>query len=95
VKVSCLPRFYEELEVIIDFIADDNINRAIEFLDTLTEKILDIPNRPHSYRKRKNTKYLESRELIYKAYCVPFFIDKESDTIVILGIYNQNLWKED
>ena len=93
-KITYLPRFDEELEVIIDFIADDSINRAIEFLDKLTEKILDIPNYPHSYRGRKNSKYTESRELIYKGYCVPFFIDKEDDSIVILGIYNQNLWQE-
>ncbi len=94
-KVTRLPRFSEELEVIVDFIADDSINRAIEFLDELTEKILDIPNYPHSYRQRINSKYSESRELIYKGYSVPFYIDEEEDTIVILGIYNQNLWQED
>jgi len=93
-KVIRLPRFNEELEVIVGFIADDSINRAIEFLDALTEKILDIPEYPHSYRQRKDSKYTESRELIYKGYCVPFYIDKEDDAIVILGIYNQNLWNE-
>lgn len=93
-KVIHLPRFDEELEVIIDFIADDSINRAIVFLDELTEKILDIPAYPHSYRKRKDSKYSDSRELIYKGYSVPFFIDEENDAIVILGIYNQNLWNE-
>ncbi len=94
-KVIHLPRFDEELEVVINFIAEDSLNRAINFLDELTEKILEILNYPHSYRERTNSKYSESRELIYKGYCVPFYIDDEEDTIVILGIYNQNLWKED
>ena len=93
-KIIRLPRFDEELEVIVNFIADDSLNRAIEFLDVLTEKILDIPEYPHSYRQRKKSKYSESRELVYKGYCVPFYIDKEDDAIVILGIYNQNLWNE-
>ena len=94
-KVIHLPRFDDELEVIINFIAEDSLNRAIDFLDDLTEKILDIPEYPYSYRKRKNSKYTETRELIYKGYCVPFLIDEENDAIVILGIYNQNLWNED
>ncbi|MCF6244064.1 MAG: type II toxin-antitoxin system RelE/ParE family toxin [Sulfurovum sp.] len=94
-QIIHLPRFYEELEVIVDFIADESINQAIVFLDKLTEKILDIPDYPHSYRQRKDSKYSESRELIYKGYCVPFYIDEENDAIVILGIYNQNLWNED
>jgi len=94
-KVKRLARFNEELEAIVSFIADDSLNRAIAFLDELTEKILDISEYPHSYRERKNSKYSESRELIYKGYCVPFYIDKEDNVIVILGIYNQNLWNED
>ncbi len=94
-KVINLPRFDEELEIMINFIAEDSLNRSIHFLDELTEKILDIANYPHSYRQRINSKYSESRELIYKGHSVPFYIDKEEDTIVILGIYNQNLWKED
>ena len=94
-KVRHLPRFDEELEVIIDFISRDSLNRAIDFLDELTSKILDIPEYPYSYRKRQDSKYPESRELIYKGYCVPFLIDGDDDAIVILGIYHQNLWEED
>jgi plasmid stabilization system protein ParE len=95
VKIIHLSRFDEELKVMIDFIAEDSVNRAINFLDELTEKILDIANYPHSYRQRINSKYSESRELIYKGYSVPFYIEEEEETIVILGIYNQNLWQED
>ena len=81
--------------MVIEFVARDSLDRAIDFLDQLNEKILDIPSRPYSYRQRKDSKYSKSRELIYKGYCVPFLIDEEADVIVILGVYNQNIWNEE
>jgi plasmid stabilization system protein ParE len=87
-----LPRFDDELEEIIQFIAEDSINRALSFYDELILKIENIPINPFIYRKRQNTEDENIRELIFKGYVIPFYIDKESDKIVVLGIFNQNLW---
>jgi plasmid stabilization system protein ParE len=51
---------------------------------------LNIPNNPYIYRKKDSDENL--RELIYKGYTIPFEIDKEKNKIIILGIFNQNLW---
>jgi plasmid stabilization system protein ParE len=88
------PRFIIELEDIIDFIAQNSIANANRFLDDLESKINDISNNPYIYRKRLNSKYQNCRELIFKGYCIPYLIDTQEDTIVILGIYKQNLWQE-
>lgn len=85
-------RFGKELETIIDFIALDSPNRALIFYDELISKIKNIPTQPYSYRKRINSIDENLRELIFKGYTVPFLIDKEKNKIVILGIFNQNLW---
>ena len=87
-----LPRFDDELEEIVQFIAEDSINRALSFYDELILKIENIPINPLIYRKRQNTEDENIRELIFKGYVIPFYIDKDSDKIVILGIFNQNLW---
>ncbi len=87
-----LPRFDDELEEIIQFIAEDSVNRALNFYDELILKIENIPINPWIYRKRQNTEDGNIRELIFKGYVIPFYIDKDSDKIVILGIFNQNLW---
>jgi len=89
-----LPRFYDELDTIVSFIAEDSVDQAIVFFDAIFEAIHEIPSRPYSYRRREQSKYPQSREMIFKGYCVPFYIDEEENTIVILGIYNQNIWEE-
>ncbi len=85
-------RFIEELETILDFIALDSSSRALNFYYELIFKIKEIPTRPNSYRKRINTYDNNLRELIFKGYTIPFLIDEEKDKIIILGIFNQNLW---
>ena len=87
-------RFDDELQTISLFIALDNPNRALTFLDDIISKIADIPHNPFSYRKRESSKDKYTRELIYRGYTVPFYIDSEKHKIIILGIFNQNQWKE-
>ena len=86
-------RFEEELNIIVNFIALDSPRRALEFFDKLISKIKEIPQNPYIYRKRLSSKDENIRELIYKGYTVPFFIDKEAHKIIILGIFNQNIWE--
>ena len=85
-------RFEEEFEIIIDFIALDSVNRALEFYDELILKIKNIPHSPYAYRKRNNSESPTTRELIFKGYTIPFEIDEKNNKIIILGIFNQNLW---
>jgi len=87
-------RFNEELQDITIFIALDNPNRALDFFDTLISKIEDILLNPYSHRQRKSSNDTYIRELIFKGYTIPYYIDKNKDKIIILGIFNQNKWKE-
>ena len=86
-------RFKEELETIVNFIALDSVNRALEFFDHIIAKLNQIPTNPYIYRKRISTNDENIRELIFKGYTVPFYIDKSDNKIIILGIFNQNLWE--
>jgi plasmid stabilization system protein ParE len=85
-------RFIEELEEIIFFIAEDSKNRALIFYDELIEKIREIVFAPYIYRKKENLDNENIRELIFKGYVIPFFIDTQKEKIIILGIFNQNQW---
>ena len=89
--VETTPRFDNELIEILDFIAEDSSHRALDFYDELIEKLHDIPSNPYMYRKREHMDE-NTRELIYKGYTVPLYIDTEKDVVFILGIFNQNLW---
>jgi hypothetical protein len=35
----------------------------------------------------------ETREVIFKGYTIPIYIDHEKNKIFILGIFNQNIWE--
>ena len=87
------PRFKDELEVIVDFIAKDSVNRALAFYDELLVKINQILQNPYIHRKRLKLNDDNIRELIFKGYTVPYEIDKIYNKIIILGIFNQNLWQ--
>ena len=91
-KIDTTPRFDDELLTVLDFIAEDSINSTLEFHDELIEKLHNTPDNPFLYRKRENmNEYI--RELIYKGYTIPLYIDEEKKTIFVLGIFNQNLWE--
>ena len=87
------PRFKDELEAIVDFIAKDSINRALTFYDELLAKINQIPENLYIHRKRLKLNDENIRELIFKGYTIPYEIDKTNNKIIILGIFNQNLWQ--
>lgn len=78
--------------MIIEFIALDSVNRALEFYDELILKLQNIIHSPYIYRKRDNSQDEYTRELIFKGYTIPFEIDLKNQKIIILGIFNQNLW---
>ncbi|NOZ90093.1 MAG: type II toxin-antitoxin system RelE/ParE family toxin [Epsilonproteobacteria bacterium] len=91
-SVETTPRFDEELLAVLDFIAIDNPNRALQFYDDLIEKLNNIPNNPFIYRKREGAD-TNTRELIFKGYTIPIYIHQEKKKVFILGIFNQNLWE--
>lgn len=90
-KITHSDQFKEELRIIISFIAKDKRVAAKNFNRALQKAINTLTDNP--YKGRPNDD--KNRELIYKGYTVPYFVDDEM--IIILGIFNQNEWenKED
>ena len=84
-------RFNNELETILDFIAQDSLNEALRFQDELMEAVKLIKDFPYMYRKSKKAKNKHIRDMIYKKYVIPYKV-KENE-ILILGIFNKNIWK--
>jgi len=81
-------QFKDELKAILSFIARDKRTAAKKFnreIQTLIDALIENPRKG---RSAKN----QSQELVYKGYTIPYFIDGES--IIILGIFNQNEWKQ-
>lgn len=69
------------------FIAQDKHKAAKEFLGKVKAHIETLRDQPRKGRLNDDG----NRELIHKGYTILYLIDEES--IVILGIFNQNEWK--
>jgi len=75
------------LEIILDYIANDSINRAFDFLSKLDNKINNLVNMPYKCRASLYYKDDNIRDLIFKGYTIPYLIDSRKETIVILDIF--------
>ncbi len=83
-------RFIEELEEITTFIAIDSLDRAMDFEEQLREKMQPILSNPYAFRKSTSFDDENIRDLIFKGYTLPYYI--EDEYIYILGIYSSNIW---
>ncbi|MDA3047578.1 type II toxin-antitoxin system RelE/ParE family toxin [Campylobacter sp. JMF_08 NE1] len=83
--------FENSLNEIIDFIAQDSIERAVKFHNDIYQKISNITFMPYRYRRNKILNDKNVRDLIFKGYIIPFEIKK--DKIEILTIFKENLPK--
>lgn len=89
-KIILTDRFLIELEEILEFIAIDSLDRAINFHKQLTSKIKTTSNMPYMNRQSLKSTNPNIREPIFKSYVIPYRIHDNS--IEILGIFNQNFW---
>jgi len=80
------PDFSQNLDEILDFIANDSLDEAIRFNQELEEKLHNIT---YAYMYRKSYFYKDKnvRDLIFKGYVVPYLVDVKSEQLVILDIF--------
>lgn len=89
-KIIYSLRFEDEFLEVYRFIAFDSPNRADDFMRKVKQAIDSIVDMPYKHRKSNKLNDESVRELVFKGYIIPFKIEK--DKILILGIFNQNLW---
>jgi len=83
--------FYEDLDDIKAFIAQDSVARALEFEYDLYGEISTLLDMPLRCRKSFYFDDERVRDLIFRGYTIPYFIFGEQ--IWVLGIFRENLWQ--
>lgn len=79
--------YIDNLDIIIDFIAQDSVNKAINFLDELDNKIHSLATMPYKFRSSYYYNNEDVRDLIFKGYTIPYLINSSNNTILILDIF--------
>jgi len=85
-------RFLLELEVVLDFIARDNLFQALIFSEKLDEIIYRLLDMPYSHRKSLKANDIHIRDLVFNGYVVPYRINILKDRLEIIGIFSSNEW---
>jgi len=86
-------RYLEELETILGFIAEDSLNRGLQFADTLNVQVMELDTMPYKHRASLKSNDTNIRDLVFKGYVIPYRINESKNRIEILGIFNQNQWE--
>jgi len=92
-KIRKYKKYNSQLKKILSYIVKNNPKNAQYFKKELDKKILSLPHMPYKYRKSIYFDNENIRDLIYKWYTIPYLIDEDKKSIVLLGItkYKENL----
>ncbi|MFA6143671.1 MAG: type II toxin-antitoxin system RelE/ParE family toxin [Sulfurimonas sp.] len=91
-QVHKTSRFFSELEVIIDFIAQDSFPRAEQFKNNLDDKVQDLPHFPYKCRRSQKSNDESIRDLVFQGYVIPYRVNSVKERIEVLGIFSENEW---
>jgi len=86
-------RFLDELDVIVDFIAEDSLSQALIFLDKLESTVYALTDTPYRCRQSGKSNDVNVRELVFMGYVVPYRVNKEKNRIEVIGIFSANEWE--
>ncbi|NEW60227.1 type II toxin-antitoxin system RelE/ParE family toxin [Sulfurovum sp. bin170] len=79
-------KFDSKLDAVLDYIARDSLNRAIDFSVELEEKLNKLPHMPYKFRRSIYFDDENIRDCIFKGYVIPYLIDGINNKIILLGI---------
>jgi len=79
-------KYKESLKTILETIAKDSVNRAIDFKVFLDEKIDDLDFMPYKFKQSIYFNRKDIRDLVFKGYTIPYKIDEVKNQIVVIGI---------
>jgi len=79
--------FRVALNDVLDYIAQDSLEKAINFKRELQSKLDTIAYMPYKYRKSIYFDNNEIRDYIFKGYTIPYLIDADNNELVILDIF--------
>ena len=90
-KIIKSNKFNDKLKNILQYIASDSVSNAKDFKNELDFKIKELVSFPFKFRASKYYDEENARDLIFKGYTVPYYVDIQNETIVILTIFKYNL----
>ena len=89
-QISRTLECQNSLFAILEYIAQDKMSAAENFVNELDNLIGNLPNSPFKYRKSIYFQDENIRDMIYKGYTIVYRINTKKERIEILRIFNKN-----
>lgn len=90
-RIKKSSKFNDKLKNILIYISKDSITNAKNFRNELDLKIKDLVNFPYKFRASIYYDDENARDLIFKGYTIPYYIDNLNNSIVLLTIFKYEL----
>ena len=87
-KVELLASFVEQLDDQVDYIARDKPNAARKFKNEIRDQVMKLGENPMLHRRSIYFEDAIYRDMVFKGYKVILKIDKEKDTVFVIGLVN-------
>jgi len=85
-QIVCSEFYEEELKKILEDFSKEDLATAKNFKLYLDTIIVNIPTKVNKYKKSIFFHEDSIKDVEHQGFRIPFYIDKENDTYVLLGI---------
>lgn len=86
-RISRKQEYLLSLKDIMIYISEDSKNRSLNFKSELDHKINNLVNFPYKFKQSIYYPDENTRDMIFKGYTIPYFIDEQNQQIIILDIF--------
>ncbi len=85
-QILCTDLFEKQLQDILQEFAKKDFNATKNFKMYLDTVIINIPTKSQKYKQSVYFNDENIKDLEHQGFVIPFFIDKASETYLVLGI---------
>ncbi|UCN00266.1 hypothetical protein LCX93_12195 [Sulfurimonas sp. SWIR-19] len=85
-QILCTDLFEKQLQDILQELAKEDFDATKNFKIYLDTVIINIPTKAQKYKQSVYFNDENIKDLEHQGFVIPFFIDKASETYLVLGI---------
>jgi len=88
-QILCTPLYETQLKEILGKFSTEDFNATKSFKLYLDTIILNIPSKASKYKQSIYFDDESIKDIQHESYTIPFYIDKEHNNYLILGIFEK------
>lgn len=88
-KILCSELFQRQLLEYLEKFSSEDLDATKKFKTYLDTIIINMPTKAKKYKKSLYFDDEQIKDIEHESFRIPFFIDEENNTYLLLGIYEK------